>query len=345
MSRRRVTALLAIVAALLWAPSSVSAAPPDQLSQAVVTPASGGTGTVFVVTVRYRSPAGNPAAGVRLKADGQVATMVLVSGTTTDGIWSGAATLPPGAWDITVEASVKNGSRPSLLAGTVSVAGGAGPSGITGGNIPSSVAGPDGGGAGPPSSPAPQPAATAAPKATARAAPAMRSAAAALSQPPTQPAHAAAVPARPARRGEAPARSPRLDATGSSEAAQRSPAASPGASGTPAPERDADGLGLVMMIGTLAFGAAALVGSALLFAAARRDRRAATATADSAAIDPGVIASAIAERRAVRRARLRSTDDPILAAMGLPDEDTGPGAASARPVKSPAKRGRGSPKP
>ena len=44
--------------------------------------------------------------------------MTLVAGTATDGIWSGTATLPPGDWEITVEASVATGSQPSLLAGT-----------------------------------------------------------------------------------------------------------------------------------------------------------------------------------------------------------------------------------
>ena len=38
MSRRRVTVLLAIMAALAGAPSSVSAAHPNQLAQASVTP-------------------------------------------------------------------------------------------------------------------------------------------------------------------------------------------------------------------------------------------------------------------------------------------------------------------
>ena len=67
MSRRRVSVLVAILAALVWAPSSVFAAAPNQLSQASVTPASGGTSTVFVVTVRYRSTAGNPATAVTAK--------------------------------------------------------------------------------------------------------------------------------------------------------------------------------------------------------------------------------------------------------------------------------------
>jgi len=87
-----------------------------------------------------------------------------------------------------------------------------------------------------------------------------------------------------------------------------------------------------MLIGTLAFGAVALVGSAWLLVAAQRDRRAAT--------ESSVDTAAIVDQRARRRARLRSTDDPILAAMGLPDEDPTARAASTHPGSSPRKGGR-----
>ncbi|HKO33255.1 MAG TPA: hypothetical protein VJY85_05870, partial [Candidatus Limnocylindria bacterium] len=158
MSRRRVAALLAIMAALAGAPSSVSAAQPNQLSQASVMPLSGDTSTLFVVMVRYRSTAGNPASVVSVSAGGEVIALTLVSGTTTDGIWSGTATLPPGDWDITFEASVARGSEPSLFGGTVSVAGATAPPTTTGGNTPSTAAGPGAEGDGASSTPAPQPA-------------------------------------------------------------------------------------------------------------------------------------------------------------------------------------------
>ena len=182
MSRRRAAALLAIMAALTGAPSSVSAALPNQLSQASVTPPSGETSTVFVVTVRYQSAAGHPATTVSIDAGGQLTAMTLVSGTTTDGTWLGTTTLPPGDWDITVEASVARGSEPSLLAGTVSVAGATAPH-STGGDALSSAIGPGGEGGGASSSPAPHPAATAAPTARGTPAPALSSTAAAPSQP------------------------------------------------------------------------------------------------------------------------------------------------------------------
>ena len=312
MSRRRVAVLLAILAALAGAPSSVSAALPNRLSQASVTPLSGDPSTVFVVTVRYRSAAGNPANAVSVNAGGQLTAMALVSGTATDGTWSGATNLPPGAWDITVEASVATGPQPSLLAGSVSVAGAAASPAANGGNAPSKSDGLDGEGGGPGPSPVPQPAATSAPTAMATLAPTMRRTAVAPSQPPTGPARAVA-PAGPGRSGEAPARPPRANRTSSSVGAQVSASATPSDPGTTAPRQDSGDLGLAMLIGTLTVGVVALLGSAWLLVAAQRGRRAATA--------PGVDAAAIVDQRARRRARLRSTDDPIIAAMGLPDED------------------------
>ena len=266
MSRRRVAVLLAILAALAGAPSSVSAALPNRLSQASVTPLSGDPSTVFVVTVRYRSAAGNPANAVSVNAGGQLTAMTLVSGTATDGTWSGTTNLPPGAWDITVEASVATGPQPSLLAGTVSVAGAAASPAANGGNAPSKSDGPDGEGGGPGPSPVPQPAATSAPTAMATLAPTMRRTAVAPSQPPTGPARGVA-PAGPGRSGEAPARPPRANRTSSSVGAQVSASATPGDPGTTAPRQDSGDLGLAMLIGTLTVG---VVGAARVGVAARR---------------------------------------------------------------------------
>jgi hypothetical protein len=86
-----------------------------------------------------------------------------------------------------------------------------------------------------------------------------------------------------------------------------------------------------MLLGTLSVGAVALVGSAWLLVVAQRNRRAAT--------EPGVDTAAIVDQRARRRARLRSTDDPILAAMGLPDEDATGDAASTPSSSSPRNGG------
>jgi hypothetical protein len=260
--------------------------------------------------------------------------MTLVAGTATDGIWSGTATLPPGDWDITVQASVAKGSQPSLVAGTVSVAGATGPPSSSDGSIPSSVAGPAGAGGGTPSSAAPQPAATPVPAVMATPVPARARTVAAPSQPATRPVHDAAAAAGPVRRGTAPARSSRPNPADSSEGAQRSAAASPSSAGTPS-NQDAGDLGLFMLIGTLAVAGVALVGSVWIFLAGRREQQ--------AAIDPGVSSAATVDQRALRRARLRSTEDPILAAMGLPDEDVAPKAIPPG-AKSPGSRRRRTPK-
>ena len=322
MSRRRVTMVLAIMAALAGAPSSVSAAPPNQLSGASVAPSSGGSATVFVVSVRYVSPGGNPALAITASGGGQVAVLTLISGTATDGVWRGSTTLPPGSWEVTVQANVAKGASPSLAAGTVSVGNTADEPSPSGDEAPSFGPGPGGGGA-TSSPPLPQPAATPAAAAKASQAPARSSTAAAPSQPPTGAASGGAAPARPGRSGDAPARSPGAKPSGSGDSAQRSPVASATAGVAPAPGRDDGGLGLFMVMGTLAVGVVALVGSAWVILAGRRDRRAATVS-ESVGTDPGVSAAAIVDQRALRRARLRSTDDPILAAMGLPDDRATP---------------------
>ena len=91
-----------------------------------------------------------------------------------------------------------------------------------------------------------------------------------------------------------------------------------------------------MLIGTLAVAGVALVGSVWIFLAGRRERQ--------AVIDPGISAAATVDQRALRRARLRSTEDPILAAMGLPDDDVPPRATPPSGVKAPGSRSRRTPK-
>jgi hypothetical protein len=113
-------------------------------------------------------------------------------------------------------------------------------------------------------------------------------------------------------------------------------------SAAPAAGRDDDGLGLILLAGAALVGLVALVGSAWVILAGRRDRRAGAAPVDPAPTDPTLIAAAIVEQRALRRARLRSSDDPILAAMGLPDEDAATGAAPPPRARS-TRPGRGRP--
>ena len=336
MSRRRVAVLVAIMAALVGAPSSVFGAAPNQLSQAGVSPASGDADTPFVVTVRYRSPAGNPALTVTAEIGGAVTPLTLASGTATDGVWSGTTAVPPGSWDVTLHAVVANGKQPSLSAGTIQVAVSGEPS-PSGGGLPS--VGPDTGSGGSAATPAPAPAPTPPASRAPSHAPARSSNDATPSQPPPGQASAGVAVVRPGRGGAAPVRTPRAEAAGSDDGSPQSPAASPTMDSGPGSVGGGDDLGLLMIMGTLAVGAVALVGSAWVVVAGRRERRAATVSADPASTDPGVIAAAIVEQRARRRARLRSSDDPILAAMGLPDEDATRGAAPATP-RQPTRSGR-----
>jgi hypothetical protein len=330
MSRRRVAVLVAIMAALAGAPSSVFGAAPNELSHASVSPASGDTETLFLVTVRYRSPAGRPALTVTAEVGGTVTLLTLASGTATDGVWSGTTTLPPGSWNVTLYAAVAKGPQPSLTAGTIEVAVTGDPS-PSGDGIPS--VGPDtgtgtgGGGATAAPAPAVTPPASHAPSQ----APARSSNDATPSQPPTGQAQGGVALVRPGRGGAAPVRTPRPEPAGSDDGSPQSPAASPTMDGGPGPVGGGDDLGLLMIMGTLAVGVVALVGSAWVVVAGRRERRAATVTTDAAQTDPGVLAATIVEQRARRRARLRSSDDPILAAMGLPDEDATRGAPPAAP--------------
>jgi hypothetical protein len=110
------------------------------------------------------------------------------------------------------------------------------------------------------------------------------------------------------------------------------PAPSPPASDAPATGRDDRDLGLFVLVGTLAIGAVALVGTAWVILAGRRDRRAASGPVEPPPSDPSEIATAIIEQRARRHARLRAPDDPIVAAMGLPQEDAAPGAGAVQPA-------------
>jgi hypothetical protein len=329
MSRRRVAVLVAIMAALAGAPSSVFGAAPNELSQASVTPASGDSETLFVVTVRYHSPAGHPAVTVTADIGGTPALLTLASGTATDGVWTATTVVPPGSWHVTLHAVVAKGKQPSLSAGTVDVFAASEEPSPPGSGAPSLGPGTGDSGSGASSAPAPvvTPPASHAPTH----APARSSDSAKPSQPPTGQASAGVAVVRPERGGAAPVRTPRPEPAGSDAGSLRSPVASSTTHGGPSPVAGGDDLGLLMIMGTLAVGAVALVGSAWVILAGRRDRRAATATAEPASTDPGIIAAAIVEQRALRRARLRSSDDPILAAMGLPDEDATRGVVPAPP--------------
>ena len=81
---RRLLLVLAIGAALVGAPSRVSAAS-NTLLGAQVTPTSGTTATTFAFTVRYEGRFG--ATGVAANAGPATVALVRISGTELDGTW------------------------------------------------------------------------------------------------------------------------------------------------------------------------------------------------------------------------------------------------------------------
>ena len=88
-------------------------------------------------------------------------------------------------------------------------------------------------------------------------------------------------------------------------------------------EEEADGnpanggpLSAVLVAGLAGVGAVALIGTAILLAGRRRQRRSEGAVPSAAGET-----AALLERRMVRRARMRMDEDPILAAMGIGADD------------------------
>lgn len=85
------------------------------------------------------------------------------------------------------------------------------------------------------------------------------------------------------------------------------------ADGNPA---DGDPLSVVLVAGLAGVAAVGLIGTAILVAGRRRQRRGEEAIPSSAGET-----AALLERRMVRRARMRQDEDPILAAMGIGADD------------------------
>jgi hypothetical protein len=77
---------------------------------------------------------------------------------------------------------------------------------------------------------------------------------------------------------------------------------------------------MVLLFGIAGVAAVALLGAAWIIIISRRDR-AEPSVAVAPPIDAAVPAMPTVEQRASRRARLRPSDDPILAALGLHDEE------------------------
>lgn len=112
----RLALLIAALAlsAVLATPGAVRAAPPS-LSNGTATPVSGTTATTFVFAVTYTGS--KPASSVVVLVANRTVSLSLVSGTATDGRYSGSALLPAGSWPAVFQASATIGADPKPLAG------------------------------------------------------------------------------------------------------------------------------------------------------------------------------------------------------------------------------------
>jgi hypothetical protein len=314
----RPAALLAILAALMMAPSAALGAAPNELQAADVSPTSGTTSTVFVLSVAYRSHAGNPAQAVTASVAGLDVPLSLVGGTAIDGTWRGATRLPAGSWTVAFLAQVAKGPQPTARYGIVSVAGGSSTppsSGLPSGSVD--------GGTGGAASAQPAPQVTETPMPSTRPAASGQT----TSQAPKSSAAPAAGPQdgsvteggrhpRPQSR-----RTPASSASGFPAVAARLPGSGP-SKGQPRSLSDEPQLvWLVLALGLSGVAAVALLGTGWVLIGARSQREEELVPAQAAEPDLASRAIPAVERRALRRARLRSSNDPILASMGLEDLD------------------------
>lgn len=326
MSPPRLLLVLAIVTALLGAPSATFAVSND-LSAAQASPATGSTSTTFTFRVTYDGRF--PATSVTATVAGRTLAMRLIGGSAENGTWSVSTTLPMGSWQVVFSATVERGAGPSLAGPTVSVA-------ATATMLPEPRTTVE-----PPSprtdtpaeaDPEPEPGPTSGPAEPAPASPASTPVPA--DEPEAAPVRS---PSVSSAGGEGPASSaPTLGAgpsSGSSAgtvngapASAAAPRPSGGAAAPVAPanvgkgeepshEGDDGTLSTILVVALSGVAAVALLGTAVLMAARRRSERDEPAGVTGPAIDSTV--DAIVERRTLRRARVRMTDDPIIASMGL----------------------------
>lgn len=345
MMRAGLLLFMAVVAASLGAPPTVSAAP-NELHDPAATPGSGTTSTVFTFSVRYEGRF--EATSVVAAVAGRTLPLTLSSGSRSSGTWTGASTLPAGTWPVTFSATAAQGPTATAVGPTLSVAS----------PTPVPVA----------ATPAPAPPAT--PEAedepasggssptgtrtdtTDGVAGTAESGGAELVAESTDPTTGSDVgDGAPSEDDGASGSTP-----GDDDPTERASASSPQSPGTDAPADDglaadeaadaspADGVAvepvgdereagtrhsdpdaivtLVLVVGLAGVAAVAILGSLVLLAGARRRRRgeedrAAAEPARSPAVD---VAARVVERRALRHARTHVGDDPITAALGVDDE-------------------------
>lgn len=349
MSPPRLLLVLAIVTALLGAPSATSAAT-NELSAAQASPVVGSTSTAFTFRVTYEGRF--PATSVSTTVAGQTLAMRLISGSATSGTWGVSTTLPAGSWQVVFSATVERGTGPSLAGPTVSVKATATmlPAPHTAVQAPSPQTDTPA-----EAYPEPEPAPTSGAAEPAPASPA--SSAVPADVPDVVPVRSPSVANAGGESRES--NVPTVGAGpasgvsgGTAHGAPASPAASHPIGGGAAPVAPADagtrdgdepsrtgddGVVSTILVAVLSgVAAVALLGTAVLMAARRRSERDEPAAATSTASDPTV--DAIVERRTLRRARVRMTDDPIIASMGL-GSDRSPRRRTRQIGSGPGERG------
>jgi hypothetical protein len=326
---RRLCLIFAALAALLGAPSLASAAG-NALAAPSATPTSGTVTTVFTLRVTYDGKF--PATAVSVSVAGLSLPMARVSGTPLQGTWSVDTLLPAGTWVPAFSSLADRGNAAFISGPAISVAGpglAATPVPTQGGPTPRtgidtgdpSLPADPGDGTDPGGVPAeggPDPESSADPRASAAGAPSPGDASG--GEDPAGPAGPAA-PRGGTDAGEAGDDDPAAAPTDGSR-----PAASTGAggrvrgsgqdSGTPAAIGEDEGVASLLLIGLSGVALLASIGTALLLLGRRR---AATTEGDASA--PSTTdTDALLERRALRQAKVRLTEDPIVAAMGIDDE-------------------------
>lgn len=354
--------LIAFFAALLGAPCAVLAAPPNQLSAATVSPTSGSTITMFTFGVRYTSST-EAAGAVTVSVAGVTLPMPRVSGSATDGTYRVSSLLPAGSWVPTFEAYPLKGPHPTITGPQIHV-GALAPSSPSLLPSPSLV---DADPAGPataapaddPATPTgvaePQPTTPASASSPPDEAPGSSGEPAAATQGQVEPT-AGPAKAAPGGGGAAPA-APVAPAPGTTASGSPDSAASP-SSGTrrsPEPGQAAppligsDSAWTALALGV--FGVATLGILAIAWMLLGRRRRGGDNRPPLAA--GAVPRGGTKERsgtpdtptteqllgRAARRSRLDPSDDPIVAAMGLPQRaDATPRYAAGQVSRGPGER-------
>ncbi|HEX7171047.1 MAG TPA: hypothetical protein VF365_00405 [Candidatus Limnocylindria bacterium] len=343
--RMRGVLVLATIAALLGAPSLASAAG-NTLATPTASPSAGTVETVFTFRVTYDGQFS--ATAVTMSVAGLHLPLALVAGTPLSGTWGVSTPLPAGTWTPTFLATPLRGNTTSITGGPITVAGlpGAPPTPtatVSTSSSPGSGGEVDSGQPFDPGDPAPDPApagdvsATVAP--STEGAPAATDASSPAGSDggtaPDGPSGTTSSPT-PEQEGDPPAapaaREPEPEGDASAEprivpAADRREASKE--SGTDA----RDGLlGLVLFVGLSGVAVVAIIGTGLLLAARRRSGKAEPAPASQLADTESLL-----QRRIVRRAKVRLTDDPIVTAMGVDDQ------VDARRRRHAARRSAGGP--